>query len=175
MPFELKNNRLNDFKRMYGQYYAVLFRFALRYVTAETAEDIIQDVFLEIWKNDTLSHKSINVSYLLTSIHHRCINYLKSQRLKLQYEQQILSESAFQENRYRFSTEKPLMKQEQMDQIYRQLDLLPDKCRHIIKMAYLEGRKSAQIAEMLQLSVRTVEHQLYLGIKALRKALKNNR
>lgn len=58
-----------------------------------------------------------------------------------------------------------------MQNIYDQIELLPEKCRIIFKMAYFEEKKNAEIALLLNLSTRTVEHQLYLGLRTLRKQL----
>ena len=55
--------------------------------------------------------------------------------------------------------------------IYKEMDKLPDKCREIFTMSYLEERKTSEIAVLLNISTRTVEVQLYKALKILRGIL----
>ena len=55
--------------------------------------------------------------------------------------------------------------------IYKEIDKLPDKCREIFTMSYLEERKTSEIAVLLNISTRTVEVQLYKALKILRGIL----
>tara|TARA_B100001245_G_scaffold115509_1_gene84683 strand:- start:292 stop:576 length:285 start_codon:yes stop_codon:yes gene_type:complete len=50
---------------------------------------------------------------------------------------------------------------------------LPDKCRTIFILSRIEGKSNPDIAELLDLSVRTVENQIYRALKVLKKNLKN--
>ena len=51
------------------------------------------------------------------------------------------------------------------------MEKLPDKCREIFSMSYLEERKTVEIADLLNISPRTVEAQLYKALKLLRAVL----
>ena len=62
-------------------------------------------------------------------------------------------------------------KDERLEHVYKEIDKLPEKCREIFIMSYLEERKTAEIALLLNLSTRTVEAQLYKALKTLRNAL----
>ena len=72
---------------------------------------------------------------------------------------------------YYESYEKKIIDKEDIQHIYNQIEELPEKCRQIFKMAYFEEKRNAEIAEILNISIRTVEHQLYLGLKTLRSRL----
>ena len=61
-----------------------------------------------------------------------------------------------------------LIRQELLEQIRLEIEKLPAKCRQIFKMTYYEDKKAAEIAEELNISVRTVETQIYKGLKTLR-------
>ena len=50
---------------------------------------------------------------------------------------------------------------------------LPDKCRNIFILSRIEGKSNPEIAELLDLSIRTVENQIYRALKVLKKNLKN--
>lgn len=60
---------------------------------------------------------------------------------------------------------------ERLELIYKEMDKLPEKCREIFTMSYLEERKTAEIAVLLNISSRTVEAQLYKALKILRGIL----
>lgn len=153
---------------MYETHASSLIRFAKRFTSARVAEDLVQDVFLEIWKNDKVLENEYSRSYLYAAVQNRCINFLKQE----QYKKTYIHDTQTEEREINFSDAlHPNDYSEQMQQIYRQIDLLPDKCKEIFKLAYIEEKKSAEIAGLLKLSIRTVEHQLYLGLKMLRKNL----
>jgi len=111
-------------------------------------------------------------SYLFLCVRNRCLNLLKQEQVKEQYLQNTQIDNRLLGLDYYDSAEKQFIDDENLHQIYRQIDLLPDKCREIFKLAYYEDKKSKEIAELLHLSIRTVEHQLYLGLKILREKLK---
>ena len=58
-----------------------------------------------------------------------------------------------------------------LDSVYREIAKLPDRCREVFTLAYVDGKKSVEIAGMLNISQRTVEAQLYKGLKIIRNVL----
>lgn len=163
-----EQHKLYTFKCLYETHASSLIRFAKRFTSARMAEDLVQDVFLEIWKNDKILENEYSRSYLYTAVQNRCINFLKQEQHKKIY----MRETQAEEWGINFGdTTHSNDNTEQMQQIYHQIDLLPDKCKEIFKLAYIEEKKSAEIAGLLNLSIRTVEHQLYLGLKSLRENL----
>ena len=60
---------------------------------------------------------------------------------------------------------------ERLELIYKEMDKLPEKCREVFTMSYLEERKTSEIAVLLNISPRTVEAQLYKALKILRGIL----
>ena len=160
--------KIDTFKCLYETHASSLNRFARRFAPLQVAEDLVQDVFLEIWKNDKELKNDYSRSYLYTAVQNRCINFLKQEQHKKTYLYETLAkerEIIFSDNVHSNDNT------EQIQRIYDQIGMLPDKCRQIFKLSYIEEKKSAEIAELLKLSIRTVEHQLYLGLKTLRKNL----
>lgn len=166
----VKNNLLN-FKCYYEANVSPLVLFARRFVSFNIAEDIVHDVFLEVWNHSGEMQQLPSPSYLFMAVRNRCFNQLKREQVEDHY-----IESAERKNRilgldYYETHEKRMIEREDLQMIYDEIDRLPDKCRAILKMSYLEEKKNAEIAEELQISIRTVEHQLYLGLKTLRGRL----
>lgn len=168
----MQNNeqyKIQIFRSLYMKDAPVLIRFALRYVPQEVAEDIVHEVFLNIWKNDKMTDGEIKFSYLLTAVRNKCINYIK-QNSRIKKHIEIIA-AELDENTNEPAGES-IIEDEFMQQIHNQIEKLPPKCKTIFKMSYLEKKKSLDIAGELDLSIRTVEHQLYLGLKTIRSRLK---
>lgn len=162
---------INEFRDYYETNAPALIAFAGRFVSAEIAEDIIHDLFLEIWENKPVSSPLPNRSYLFTAVRNRCLNTLKREEVRENYISYIKTENQRMTLEYYDTIEKALIEREEIQEIRRQIELLPEKCRQIFKLAYFDDKKNAEIAEDLGLSIRTVEHQLYLGLKTLREKL----
>ena len=167
--YELEQ-KLHIFESLYVANVAVLIRFAMRYVSPDVSEDIVHEVYFELWKDNKIIERELKFSYLLTAVRNKCINYAKQNESRRKHIGKIVAETDDSDDQA--SIERNWEEEEHLKLIYDQIDLLPDKCRMIFKMAYFDGKKSNEIAENLNLSVRTVEHQLYLGLKSIRTIIK---
>lgn len=163
---------LEVFRTLYKTEAPVLISYAARFTDADTAEDIVQDIFLKIWDQRLSVFREDGIrTYLFQAVRHACLDHLKhldvctdyatAFRLKLQIEELYFTDDPD------FLMEGDV----RLPSIYREIEKLPGKCREIFVMAYLEERKTAEIAALLNLSKRTVEAQLYKGLKAIREAL----
>ncbi|MDR1864724.1 MAG: RNA polymerase sigma-70 factor [Bacteroidales bacterium] len=167
----LEDNRLDAFRRMYEEYVSGLIRFAKRYIPADAAEDLVQNIFMELWESGKMPDSNSAASYLFVSVRNRCINHLKQEEVRNAFVDRAAFEILQRGLYYLDSVEKVIMEEEQWQQICHQIEHLPEKCRRIFMLSYFEDKKSHEIAEMLHLSIRTVEHHLYLGLKTLREKL----
>lgn len=164
-------NHLPFFKKYYETKVSSLILFAKRFVPSEVAEDIVHDIFLETWEQFKISTEAPSHSYLFMAVRNRCLNVLKREQVKDHYIHSTTLDNQIMGLDYYDSYERQLIDREDIQTVYDQIERLPEKCRLIFKMAYFEDKKNAEIAEILDLSVRTVEHQLYLGLKTLRDKL----
>ena len=171
MKGKSKDNDLLSFRRYYEANVSSLIIFARRFVTLEVAEDIIQDVFLEIWGNSEIHRSLPSRAYLFTAVRNKCLNILIREQVKRNYIETTELENRILGLDYYDSYEKQIVGQEEIQLIYDEIEKIPEKCRQIFKMSYFEEKKNAEIAETLNISIRTVEHHLYLGIKTLRERL----
>lgn len=150
----------------------MLIFYAGKYVDAITAEDLVQDVFLKIWQKRTfLSLKGVIKTYLYRSVQHVCLDYLKHQEVKGDYISAVTTKLKIEEIYYNDDPQSLFAEDERLELIYKEMDKLPEKCREIFTMSYLEERKTAEIAVLLNISSRTVEAQLYKALKILRGIL----
>ena len=157
------------FEELFRSFFPSLVLFAQKYVPdQDTAKEIVHNVFLNLWeKRQQVDTSSPLKSYLFTSVHNRCLNYIRDQK-KFDRDEtrfQRLDSTAFNDGVDR------LEEQELEQQIYDALQALPDKCREIFSMNRFYGMKYSEIAEKLGISIKTVETQMSKALKILREKL----
>ena len=168
-----------DFENFYITCYSRVKHFARDYVLSEEeAENITQDVFLDFYqKRDSLDFHINVIAYLFTSVKNRCIDYLRRKLLEQE------AASRMQEDfdlsfRMKFDSLEAfdmdgLSEDNIKNIIEKALNALPKRCREIFILSKLEGKKQKEIAEQLNVSVKTIETQMTIAYKKLREELKN--
>ena len=175
-PEQREETRFED---IYLSYFSKMKYFAKEYVISEEdAENIVQDVFVELWENKEMLNMHMNlIAYLFTTIKNKCLNHLRHKLVvqetasKLQEEYTISlrinldSLEAFDNN---------LFSDQDIEKIIsRALDTLSEKCRTIFIMSKIEGKKQKEIAQELNISINTIETQMGIAYKKLRIELKD--
>ena len=168
-----------DFENFYITWYSRVKHFARDYVLSdEEAENITQDVFLDFYqKRDTLDFHINVIAYLFTSVKNRCIDYLR--RKLLEQEAATKMQEDFDLSfRMKFDSLEAFdvdgLSEDIKDIIEKALNALPERCREIFILSKLEGKKQKEIAEELNVSVKTIETQMTIAYKKLREELKNH-
>lgn len=168
-----------QFAEAYISYYSRMKRFAQEYVIREEdAENIVHDIFTELWekKLEFSSHINLN-GYIFVILKNRCIDFL---RRKTTEQQAInkMQEEYLQTLKLKFESlealDSKLLAEPDIDTIIQNaIDSLPEKCRQIFVMNKIEGKKQKQIAQELNISVNTVESQMAIAYKKLKETLKD--
>ncbi|MDR2498936.1 MAG: RNA polymerase sigma-70 factor [Tannerellaceae bacterium] len=165
---------LEIFGTLYKKFAPVLISYASRFVDSGTAEDLVQDIFLKAWhKHSFIFQKEGIKTYLYNAVRHACLDDLKHQEVKARYENSVCLKLKIEELYYTDDPDFLFMDDSRLTAIYDEIEKLPTRCREIFVMAYLEERKSGEIAVLLNLSKRTVEAQLYKALKTIREALQS--
>ena len=163
---------LDKFKLLYLENAPRLIFYASRYVDGDTAEDLVHDIFIKIWrKKEAYSAEEGLKTYLFRSVQNACLDYLKHKSVEMTYADEVARRLKIEEIHYYQQSDAAELEKERLDSVYREIAKLPDRCREVFKLAYLEGKKSAEIAGILNISQRTVEAQLYKGLKIIRDVL----
>lgn len=150
----------------------MLIFYAGKYVDMTTSEDLVQDVFLRVWQKRTFLFLREGIkTYLYRSVQHACLDYLKHQEVKGDYVNVIMTKLKIEEIYYNDDPQSLFSEDDRLINIYKQMEKLPDKCREIFIMSYLDEKKTPEIAVLLNISSRTVEAQLYKALKMLRNSL----
>ena len=168
------------FSKLYVSYYARLVRFASLYVGAMgDAENIVQDFFLYLWeRKEILPELQQPDAYLFSAVKHRCLNFLRSQ-LSIVDRRQPLSDIMEQEFKLKLYSLQ-LLDDSQMSidevgrQICRAMDSLPERCREIFIRIREEKQSYAQVAEELDISIKTVDAQLQKAVSRLKEMISSS-
>ena len=168
----LWNTAVNDdekaFEKLFELFYPPLLSYAKRYIEEQAVrEDIVQDVFIALWEGrKKLTITSSIRSYLILAVRNHCLNYLRKEGLIRQYQElKQEGEQIADENIYLLS--------ELYDLFEKALAKLPAAYRIVFEMHSLEGRDYAEIAERLNISVRTAKRYKSQVIVTLKEELKD--
>jgi RNA polymerase sigma-70 factor (family 1) len=169
---EIQSGNSHAFDELFLRYHDRLLAFAVQYTKQlESAEEITSELFVKIWlKRTTLSTILNPETYLFISIKNACLNWIRSNKKNAIYtsssssdEQELDKVAAYQVN---------LVEEKELEKILNLIvATLPDQRKMIFKLIKEQGLKRHEVAEILGLSIRTVENQLHKAIITLAKAI----
>jgi RNA polymerase sigma-70 factor, ECF subfamily len=167
------------FKELVHRYTKRLYYYAWQYLgDRHMAEDIVQDLFTEIWiKRKTWHPNDTLHGYLLKSIKNRCLRYIQKQRPVSGSSMTMAGREEFEDNiastvdiHSAARIENSLMEKDIMNA----LQALPERCGLIFRMHRFEGISQKDIAKELNISVKTVGNQIQRAVTILHKKLKHH-
>jgi RNA polymerase sigma factor (sigma-70 family) len=159
-----KGNRMAQF-RLYNQYSKAMFNLAYRIMNnREDAEDILQETFIECFRNiRSFRFESTFGAWLKAILINRSINHLKKKKVNLVYP----------ENLPEMTDNQPVEQVYDTDKIFRGIEMLPDGYRVILTLYLLEGYDHREISQILGISESTSKSQYSRAKDKLRKLLPN--
>lgn len=166
----IRNRDKNAFESVFKTYYKHLCSYANQIVAdLDISEEIVQEMFFQLWqKRDSLSIETSLKSYLFRSVHNSCLNHIKHNKVKQSYSQQILHENNdLLGSQYHMDDSKELL-----ELIGTAVEKLPTERKKVFIMIRYEDRKYKEVADILGISVKTVENQMGKAMKFLREELK---
>lgn len=174
----LKSGNIDNFTEIFSIFYPSLYTFSRRYISdPDDAKDIIQNVFVNIWeKREELTIHTSLKSYLFKMVSNACLNEIKRRNVRSNLERNLKIELLGEENRRIEQENYPseLLDSEKLTILKKAIEKLPDSCKEIFKMSRFLEMKNREIAEELNISVRTVETQIYRALKTLRNTLQDS-
>lgn len=160
---------IDAYRDLFRMFYRYLVVFAMRYVQVqEPAEDIVQEVFVGLWKGKKEYNSFTGFrAFLYESVKNGCLNYLKHKKQELRYVTYALgTEKEAEEETGNFE----LMREEIYRRMYQVVGEMPEGCRKIFEQ-HLAGKKNEEIAQLFCLSVETVKTQKKKAVRILRERL----
>ncbi len=167
---------ITTFTQLFREHYPALRAYAGLLLGEARAEDIVQDIFSATWENrNTIDiHTSIK-AYLFRAVHNRCLNNIRQLKTIHHYQRQAQYAWIEQEILHADPDKNHIIQKLYMSDIQQAItqaiDCLPDKCREVFILSYLENYKNKEISDLLGISVSTVEKHINHALKTLRKTL----
>ncbi len=155
-----------QFELAYRQHFSMLVGFAFQYVEdSDVAEDVVQEVFSNLWnQSDQLEVRTNIKSYLFGAVRNACLNHLRHLKVVESHAQVTMQVEESDQTTFM-----------EMDELQKKLeaalDQLPEKRRQIFELSRFEEKKYHEIAEELDISIKTVETQMSRALKVMREVL----
>lgn len=158
-----------EFEQVFKSHFKALHAYACTILKEEAqAEELVQQVFFKLWERKDQVHITQSVqAYLYRSVYHECLNYLKHQKVKKAHQSHTLYTSGAAVD----PVSRDIAARELQKKIDEALRQLPEQCRTIFQMSRFEDLKYREIADKLNLSVKTVENQMGKALKIMRLQL----
>ncbi len=157
------------FEQAFRTHFKSLHAYACTIVKDEAeGEEIVQQVFFKLWKRlETTPVTGSITAYLYGCVHNESLNWLKHLKVRSAHQMHV----AYSMKNQSDSASRKVMVEELREKIHEAMNELPEQCRTIFQMSRYEELKYREIANKLDLSVKTVEHQMGKALKLLRAKL----
>lgn len=170
----LKAGDTEAYQYIYDTHYQVLCHTANRYVRDSfVAETIVGDMIYRMWENrETLNVNTSLRSYLMQAVRNGCIDYLRSKHQRYEVATSHLAEADCMANLA--DSEQPfdhLVGNELADRVDMAIEHLPAECRRVFELSRFMGKRHAEIASELNISVSTVKYHLRNALQLLAREL----
>ncbi|OFX83585.1 MAG: hypothetical protein A2W99_15235 [Bacteroidetes bacterium GWF2_33_16] len=153
------------FEILFRIYYKPLVDFCCKFIHDEDiAKEITQQVFVNVWeKREKLLNQS-PAPFLYQSVKNQCLNYLRHENVISKFRES----EKYSDSSYEIEFEEANNK---LIQIYQSIDKLPEQCKRVFIMSRMHGLSHKEIAEELNLAVKTIKNQIGKALKHLKEDL----
>jgi len=166
----IKKNSAQAFDALYNRHWQSLLQHAVNMLpSVEDAEEVVQNLFIKVWKNrETLEAENIE-NYLHAGVKYGCISLHRI----------LLHEKKYREYCQLFLTsvsepaETAWLEQERRELLEKAIIKLPAQSQEIIRMKFIEGMSFKEISEKLTLTTKTIEYKLSKSKRLLKTALQH--
>jgi RNA polymerase sigma-70 factor (ECF subfamily) len=163
----LRQSDHGAFDTIFRTHYAALVGLAARMLREqEAAEEIVQDVLLEVWRRrESIFVEETLRAYLYRATRNRALNHIRHDRIAERGQHQIEPGTPAP------PTSERVAEGEISDAVREAVGSLPERCREVFQLSRVNGLKYSEIAETMGISVKTVEAQMGKALRLLRERL----
>lgn len=170
---KIKEGDVKAFEQIFRLYYTPLCLYAASITgRMDAAEEIVQELFYTFWKEKERLQLFHSIkSYLYGAVRNQSLQYCEHQEVRNRYREAVLSGD--KQNNQADDPQDQIEYKELEALINRTLHKLPERRLRIFRMQRFEGKKYAEIANELSLSVKTVEAEMTKALRTLRQEIEN--
>ena len=176
--WDLNNSKEDVFIFLFEEYYVSLCAYSRRYVgRKDIAEEIVSETFFKIWENPKILRivKSVE-AYLFKAVYNNSLNCLRQLKKEEKLED-YFQNTSFENIGFAIetdeATEHNLITASIMEQIDKAVTRLPQQQQKAFRLKRFDGKKNKEVAEIMGLSIKTVETHLSKAMLTLRTILKD--
>ena len=160
----IRRNDYVSYNKLFERYYGRLCQYVYSLLMDKSdTEDIVQELFLNIWKNRERIEIKENVGgYLYKMAKHLALNHLRS---KVYFNNLSETQDQLSYEDYRVESE------ELRIALYSCIDHLPGRCKEVLLLHRIKGLKQKEISEKLDVSIKTIKNQIWISLQKLRRCL----
>lgn len=173
-PSFSKQTKEQVFKHLYEEYYAPFCLYARRYIDdLNIRQDIVSDVFTSLWEKINMSSFDLEpdtaLKYIKICVKNNCLNYLRRQECEWSYTESVQGRSPC----YEVEPDSIYTLDELYRMLYETLDKLPPNYRIVFMESFFDGKTHVEIAEEMNLSVKSIDRYKQKTMELLRNELKD--
>lgn len=167
----LREGSESAFEMLFKTYYKTLCNYAYSLLNdKDEAEEVVQATFIGVWdKRQSIEIQTSVKSYLYRMVRNACLNVIKHVKVKQAHAKH---EMAGGEPMHE-GVAQSVISLELEQKIYEAMKVLPEKCRLVFQLSRFEELKYSEIADQLNISVKTVENHMGKALKMMRVQLKD--
>lgn len=160
------------FREVYDRYHVQMYFIAKKYLKdTNLAEDAVQDIFVKLWeKRHNLDHVNSIQSYLFTMVRNHVLNMLRDRKSELisilAVKEEKLPAKNLTEEKFQYSEYETVLR--------KGVSELSGRKREVFELRTIKGLTNSEVAELLQIHVRTVKTHYYNSSKFIRTYLRNH-
>ena len=160
----IRKNDYVSYNKLFERYYGRLCQYVYSLLMDKSdTEDIVQELFLNIWKNRERIEIKENVGgYLYKMAKHLALNHLRSKvyfnNLSETQDQLSYEDDRVESEEFRIA-------------LYSCIDHLPGRCKQVLLLHRIKGLKQKEISEKLDVSIKTIKNQIWISLQKLRRCL----
>jgi RNA polymerase sigma-70 factor (ECF subfamily) len=158
------------YKELYISLYPGLYRFILDMIKSrQVAGEIISDLFIKIWEKRKTLEEILNLRvYCFVAAKNRCLNEAEKQKREVTCN---IDEFASEIHSLNADPEQIMITEEMLHRVQQVVEALPSRCKMVFKLVKENGFRYKETAEILGISVKTVENQLAIALKKINEAV----
>ena len=157
------------FNYFFNSLFPALLYYAFKIMNDRAAaQDIVEESFIKIWeRHTTFYHSKVIKSWMYTTVRNACLNKLQEEKRRSAHQEKIArqQETVSLDNYVLHD----IIRAEVIRELYQNIETLPNACRQIFRMLYIQGKTVREVAEELELSISTIKNQKARGLTLLRK------
>ena len=173
----IKSINYNSFQELYTKYSKLLYFYSLKFVDEEVAKDIVQDIFTQLWiKRGEIRFNSSVKSYLFAMARNNCLAVLEKKLVRKRYKEEKALKLQIEEVKfYQLRGGLKSLIEDEYEKVFtKAIKKIPARSSEVFLLCRNQNMKYKEVANKLNISIKTVEKHMSLAMKILRVELREH-